>query len=186
MRSAMVMSPDRGGVFDTLLTLVRRRLGGRAGHGRQYVSWIHERDFARAVRLLIEREDLFGPVNLAAPNPLPYAEFMRALREAAGVRFGLPATRWMLEVGAFALRTETELVLEEPARRARPAAGGGLRVRVPGLAGGGARARQPLSDRLSAATVTSRATARTSSGTSASLTPRTSLSSRPSGAKKSS
>ena len=69
MRSAMVMSPDRGGVFDTLLTLVRRRLGGRAGHGRQYVSWIHETDFARAVRLLIERDDLSGPVNLAVAEP---------------------------------------------------------------------------------------------------------------------
>jgi uncharacterized protein (TIGR01777 family) len=112
MRSAMVMSPDRGGVFDTLLTLVRRRLGGRAGHGRQYVSWIHDVDFARAVRLLIEREDLSGPVNLASPNPLPYVLFMRALREAAGVRFGLPATRLMLEAGAFLMRTETELVLK--------------------------------------------------------------------------
>jgi uncharacterized protein (TIGR01777 family) len=112
MRSAMVMSPDRGGVFDKLLTLVRRGLGGRAGHGRQYVSWIHDRDFARAVRLLIEREDLAGPVNLAAPNPLPYAEFMRALRAAAGVRFGLPAPRWLLEIGAFLLRTETELALK--------------------------------------------------------------------------
>jgi uncharacterized protein (TIGR01777 family) len=112
MRSAMVMSADRGGVFDTLLTLVRRRLGGRAGHGRQFVSWIHEADFARATRLLIEREDIAGPVNLSAPHPLPYAEFMRALREAAGVRFGLPASRWMLEAGAFVLRTETELPLK--------------------------------------------------------------------------
>ncbi len=112
LRSAMVMSPDRGGVFDTLLTLVRRRLGGRAGHGRQYVSWIHETDFAHAVRLLIARDDLSGPVNLASPNPLPYAAFVRALREAAGVPFGLPATRWMLEAGAFFLRTESELVLK--------------------------------------------------------------------------
>ena len=112
MRSAMVMSPDRGGVFDTLLTLVRRRLGGRASHGRQYVSWIHDTDFSRAVRLLIEREDLSGPVNLASPDPLPYVQFMRALREAAGVRFGLPATRLMLEAGAFFMRTETELVLK--------------------------------------------------------------------------
>jgi uncharacterized protein len=112
MRSAMVMSPDRGGVFDTLLGLVRRRLGGRAGHGRQYVSWIHDTDFARAVRLLIERDDLAGPVNLASPNPLPYVLFMRALREAAGVGFGLPATRLMLEAGAFFMRTETELVLK--------------------------------------------------------------------------
>jgi uncharacterized protein (TIGR01777 family) len=112
LRSAMVMSPDRGGVFDTLLTLVRRRLGGRAGHGRQYVSWIHETDFARAIRLLIARDDLAGPVNLASPNPLPYAEFMRALREASGVRFGLPAPRPILEAGAFFMRTETELVLK--------------------------------------------------------------------------
>ena len=112
MRTAMVMSPDRGGVFDTLRTLVRRGLGGRAGSGRQYVSWIHDVDFANAIRLLIEREDLAGPVNLAAPEPLPYSEFMRALREAAGIPIGLPANRWMLEVGAFFMRTETELVLK--------------------------------------------------------------------------
>jgi uncharacterized protein (TIGR01777 family) len=112
MRSAMVMSPDRGGVFDTLYGLVRRGLGGRAASGRQFVSWIHEQDFAAATRLLIARDDLSGPVNVASPNPLPYAVFMRALREAAGVRFGLPATRLMLEAGAFLMRTETELVLK--------------------------------------------------------------------------
>jgi uncharacterized protein (TIGR01777 family) len=118
MRSAMVMSPDRGGVFDTLLTLTRRGLGGRAGHGRQYVSWIHDADFAAAVRLLIEREDVEGPVNLSSPHPLAYTEFMRALRAATGTRIGLPATRWMLEAGAFAMRTETELVLKS--RRVAP------------------------------------------------------------------
>ncbi|WP_028063025.1 epimerase [Solirubrobacter soli] len=112
MRSAMVMSPDRGGVFDTLRTLVRRGLGGPAAGGRQFVSWIHDVDFAAAIRLLIEREDLSGPVNLAAPNPLPYKDFMAALRAAEGVPFGLPATKWMLELGAFAMRTETELVLK--------------------------------------------------------------------------
>ncbi len=53
MRSAMVMSPDEGGVFDMLLRLVRYGLGGRAGDGRQYVSWIHYEDFVRAVRWLI-------------------------------------------------------------------------------------------------------------------------------------
>jgi uncharacterized protein (TIGR01777 family) len=112
LRSAMVMSPDRGGVFDVLLGLVRRGLGGPAGDGRQYVSWIHDEDFVRAVFWLIERDTLAGPVNLAAPNPVPNAEFMRALREAWGVRFGLPAAVWVLEVGAFFLRTETELVLK--------------------------------------------------------------------------
>jgi uncharacterized protein (TIGR01777 family) len=111
LRSAMVMSPDRGGVFDMLLGLVRRGLGGRSGDGRQYVSWIHDRDFVRSIYWLMEH-DLAGPVNLAASNPVPNAEFMRALRGAWGVRFGLPASRWMLEVGAFFLRTETELVLK--------------------------------------------------------------------------
>src|SRR5690606_29823090 len=94
LRSAMTMSPDRGGIFDVLLTLVRRGLGGRAGDGRQYVSWIHERDFVAAVYWLIDHGEIDGPVNLAAPEPLPNAEFMRALRQAAGVRMGLPATRW--------------------------------------------------------------------------------------------
>lgn len=112
MRSAMTMSPDPGGVFDVLLRLVRLGLGGRHGDGRQYVSWIHERDFVRAVYWLIDRPDLSGPVNLAAPHPLPNAQFMRALREAWGRRIGLPATRWMLEAGAVAMRTETELVLK--------------------------------------------------------------------------
>lgn len=112
MRSAMTMSPDRGGIFDTLLGLVRRGLGGTSGDGRQYLSWIHEHDFVRAVRWLIEHEDVSGPVNLASPNPLPNADFMRDLREAWGTRIGLPATRWMLAVGAFLMRTETELVLK--------------------------------------------------------------------------
>lgn len=112
LRSAMTMSPDRDGVFDVLLGLVRRGLGGTAGDGRQYISWIHERDFLRAIDFIAEHEDLAGPVNLAAPEPLPNAEFMRVLRQASGTSIGLPATRWMLELGAIFMRTETELVLK--------------------------------------------------------------------------
>jgi len=108
----MVMSPDRGGVFDVLLGLVRRGLGAAAGDGRQYVSWIHDRDFVQAIIWLIEHSEFEGSINLAAPQPLPNAEFMRALRAAWGTGLDLPATRWMLEVGAFVLRTETELVLK--------------------------------------------------------------------------
>lgn len=111
LRSAMTMSPDRGGIFDTFLGLVRRGLGGTYGDGRQYVSWIHDVDFARAIRWLIDHE-LDGAVNLASPNPLPNAEFMRTLRRAWGVRLGLPASEWMLEVGALFLRTESELILK--------------------------------------------------------------------------
>jgi len=112
LRSAIIMSPDRGGPFDMLLKLVRWGLGGQNGTGRQYVSWIHEADFIRAVYWLIEHDSLSGPVNLAAPNPLPNANFMRDLRQAWGMPVGLPATEWMLEVGAFFLRTETELILK--------------------------------------------------------------------------
>ena len=112
LRSAMIMSPDRGGIFDTLLTLVRRGLGGTSGDGRQYISWIHEVDFVRAVYWLIERAEVEGPVNLASPNPLPNKEFMSVLRRAWGTPIGLPATKWMLEVGAILLGTESELILK--------------------------------------------------------------------------
>ena len=118
MRSAMTMSPDRGGIFAHLLGLVRLGLGGRTGNGRQFVSWIHEHDFVRAVRFLIEN-DVAGIVNVCSPNPLPNMEFMRELRRAWGVTIGLPASKWMLEVGAFFMRTETELILKS--RRVMPA-----------------------------------------------------------------
>ncbi|RYG19408.1 DUF1731 domain-containing protein [bacterium] len=111
MRCAIVMSPQKGGAFDVLSTLVRRGLGGTQGNGRQFVSWIHEADFIAAVEFLL-RNDLKGPVNLASPNPLPNRDFMRALRKAWGVPFGLPTPAPLLEIGAWAMRTETELVLK--------------------------------------------------------------------------
>lgn len=112
LRSAMIMSPDVGGVFDTLLGLVRHGLGGTSGDGRQYLSWIHDQDFIAALDWIIAREHLGGAINIAAPNPLPNAAFMRTLREAWGTRLGLPAMGWMLEIGALAMQTETELVLK--------------------------------------------------------------------------
>ena len=118
LRSAMILSPDRGGVFDTLATLARRGLGGRAGDGRQFISWVHEHDFVSAVRFLIAREDIEGAVNIASPNPMPNAEFMRVLRAECGAPYGLPAQRWMLELGALFMRTETELILKS--RRVLP------------------------------------------------------------------
>jgi uncharacterized protein (TIGR01777 family) len=144
LRSAMTMSPDRGGVFDVLLGLVRRGFGGASGDGRQYVSWIHDHDFVRAVYWLIDHAGLEGPVNVAAPNPLNNAEFMRTLRAAWGVGFGLPATRWMLEIGAFVLRTETELILKS--RRVVPSRllQSGFVFRFPDLAVGGRRPMPPL------------------------------------------
>ncbi|MEW2167107.1 TIGR01777 family oxidoreductase [Streptomyces sp. NPDC007084] len=112
LRSAMVMSPDRGGVFDVLSRLTGLGLGGPVAGGAQYVSWIHDEDFVRAVEFLIDREDLEGPVNLSSPGPLPHRDFMRALRTAWRVPVGLPATRWMAELGAFAMRSDTELLFK--------------------------------------------------------------------------
>jgi NAD dependent epimerase/dehydratase family enzyme len=87
-------------------------LGAGWGNGRQYVSWIHDDDFIRAIYWLITRENFEGVVILASPNPLPNAEFMRVLRKAWGTRVGLPAAKCMLEIATFFLRTETELVLK--------------------------------------------------------------------------
>jgi uncharacterized protein len=112
LRSAMIMSPDRGGVFDTLLRLVRLRLGGTTATGLQFVSWIHDADFVRSIDYLIARDEIDGPINIASPNPLPNWSFMKSLRHAWGTGIGLPAASWMLEIGTIILRTETELVLK--------------------------------------------------------------------------
>ena len=118
MRAAVVMSPDPGGAFHAILRHIR--LGfGRFGDGRQYMSWIHEEDFIRAVEFLIEHDEIDGPVNLASPHPLPNREFMEELREAWGGRPTVPTYRPMLEIGAFLMRTEPELVLKS--RRVVPA-----------------------------------------------------------------
>ena len=111
LRSAMTFSPDTGGVFDVFLGLVRHGLGGTNLPGTQFVSWIHETDFIRAIEFLIA-SDLAGPINLASPHPLPNRDFLRILRRAWGTRVGLPTLPWMLEVGTFLLRTESELVLK--------------------------------------------------------------------------
>jgi len=112
MRSAIVMMPDRGSAFDVLLGLVRRGLGGPAGDGRQFVSWVHGADFVRAVRWLIDHTEVSGAVNIASPNPLPNAEFMKELRDAWGTDRSREIPTWLLEVGAAVIRTETELVLK--------------------------------------------------------------------------
>jgi len=99
-------------VYRTLRGLTRWGLGGSIAGGRQIISWIHEVDFCRSVEWLIDHDDLSGPVNVASPNPIPQREMMRIIRRECGVPFGLPATRWMLEVAAFVHRTEAELIIK--------------------------------------------------------------------------
>jgi len=112
LRLSMVFGVTPGTVFRVLRRLARAGLGGAMAGGRQYVSWIHETDFCRAVEWLINHDEISGPVNIAAPNPLPNREMMNTMRRTCGAPLGLPATLWMLEVGAFFLRTETELIIK--------------------------------------------------------------------------
>ena len=116
LRTSMVMSPDAGGVFSVLSGLARAGLGGTQASGAQFVSWMHDVDYCRATDLLLAHREIAdetgGIVNMASPHPLPNREFMQGLRNAWRMPVGLPAARWMLEVGAVFLRTETELILK--------------------------------------------------------------------------
>jgi len=112
LRSAVVMTPTAGSAFGVLSNLVRMSLGGKQGNGRQFVTWIHEADYARAVEFLIEHEELDGPFNLAAPTPLVNQEFMAALRWAWDVPNGLPAPWPAIKLGAMLMQTESELMLQ--------------------------------------------------------------------------
>lgn len=112
LRTSMVLGLGRNSVFPVLRRLTKFGLGGRQGSGKQFVSWIHIEDFCRAVEWIIAHEEIRGAVNLCAPNPLPNAEMMSTLRQVCKIPFGLPATEWILEIGAFFLRTETELIFK--------------------------------------------------------------------------
>jgi len=114
LRSAMVLGKgnDPNNVLRVLGNLTRFGLGGKMGHGRQYVSWIHEQDLCRAIEWLIDHPEIEGPVNISSPNPLPNQKMMKELRKQFHRPFGLPAPAWALELGAIFLRTETELIIK--------------------------------------------------------------------------
>jgi hypothetical protein len=112
LRSAMVLGTGKNSVYPVMRRLTLLGLGGKMGNGSQFVSWVHERDFCRAIEWLMTHENLSGVINIAAPNPLINADMMKVFREVYHRPIGLPATGWMLEAGAFFLRTETELIIK--------------------------------------------------------------------------
>ncbi len=112
LRTTMVLGNAKNSVVPVLTRLSRLGLGGKMGSGRQFVSWIHQQDFCRAVEWIVAHENLSGHINITAPNPIPNREMMKIFRKVCGAPFGLPATEWMLELGAFLMRTETELILK--------------------------------------------------------------------------
>jgi uncharacterized protein len=111
LRIAIVFGKD-GGVMTPYINLVRFCLGGFQGSGKQMFSWIHVEDLFRIVLFLNKREDLNGTFNCSAPKPVSNREFMKKMRKAMNVPIGLPAPKWLLEIGSVMIRTETELVLK--------------------------------------------------------------------------
>ncbi|WP_309122600.1 TIGR01777 family oxidoreductase [Paenibacillus sp.] len=111
LRIAIALGPN-GGVMTPYLNLVRFGLGGAQGSGNQMFSWIHVEDLFRIVRFAQENERIEGVLNASSPHPVTNRVLMRTIREAMGRKFGLPASRPMLELGALMLRTETELILK--------------------------------------------------------------------------
>lgn len=111
LRTAIVLGPTEGALL-RLRTLVRFGLGGAQGRGSQFVSWLHEQDFARLVDWVLQNSAATGIYNAAAPGPVTNDYLMRTLRHQMRMPFGLPAPRWLLELGAQLIGTETELILK--------------------------------------------------------------------------
>lgn len=144
LRTTLVLGQDENSVVPVFRRLVRLGLGGAMAGGRQYVSWIHEDDFCRAVEWIVSHAELAGGVNVASPNPVTNAELMRTFRELCHVPVGLPATRWMLEIGAAVMGTETELIVKSRRVIPKRLLDSGFQFRFPTL-------REALADLLSAA-----------------------------------
>jgi uncharacterized protein (TIGR01777 family) len=111
MRTSIVLGKE-GGALAHLAPLVKFGLGGKNGSGKQFVSWIHVEDLARIVEWFIENKNASGAYNCTSLTPIRNESFMKKIREAFGISFGLPATKWMIEIGTFLLRSESELVLK--------------------------------------------------------------------------
>ncbi|URC13213.1 TIGR01777 family oxidoreductase [Flavobacterium sp. B183] len=110
LRTSIVLGKN-GGALLPLKTLAKIGFGGKQGKGNQWISWIHEDDFARAIEFIIKKE-MTGKVNIVSPNPISNTDFMQKLRKAIGVPFGISLNQLFLEIGSFFIRTETELVLK--------------------------------------------------------------------------
>ena len=110
LRTSIVLGKS-GGAFIPLKTLAKTGLGGKQGDGNQFVSWIHEEDFANAVDFIIQKE-MTGVINVVSPKPIRNADFMQKLRKAIGFPFGIPMNVFLLKIGSFIIRTEAELILK--------------------------------------------------------------------------
>ena len=102
-RLGLVLGPG-GGVLEEMGNAMRRVTGGIVGSGRQWVSWIHHKDLARAVLFLLAHPELQGTVNLCCPNPVRQGDFARSLGALLHRPAGFPAPAFSirLALGEFA------------------------------------------------------------------------------------
>ncbi len=112
LRTTMVIADEPGNPFRILRKLAKFGLGGKAGSGKQMVSWIHIEDLCRAVQFIIDHQQIEGPVNLAAPDAITNAEMMSRFRKSVGMPVGIPAPALGVHLGAFLMGTAPELILD--------------------------------------------------------------------------
>ena len=111
VRTSFVLGKS-GGALKTMAQLTKFGLGGKVGHGKQGISWIHEEDMNRIFIDAIENEKREGAYIATAPKPVSNEVFMKALRKALSMPIGLPAFAWMVQLGAyFIMKTDPDLVL---------------------------------------------------------------------------
>ncbi|KFF18380.1 TIGR01777 family oxidoreductase [Flavobacterium hydatis] len=110
LRTSIVLG-KKGGALIPLKTLAKIGFGGKQGKGNQFISWIHEDDFANAVDFILQKE-MIGIVNVVSPKPIRNADFMKKLQKTVGFPFGIPLNTFLLKIGAFFIRTQPELVLK--------------------------------------------------------------------------
>lgn len=108
----MAITLGKGGVMMPYFNLLKYWLGGKQGPGTQMYSWIHITDTCRIIDWIAGHTELEGVYNCCSPNPVRNAQFMKLLRKATGMGFGLPAPVWLLKAGARLIGTETELILK--------------------------------------------------------------------------
>ena len=111
LRMGIVLGKSDG-AFPRLLNLVKLGMGGKQGNGGQYVSWVHEQDAALSIEWLLLHKEIEGIINCTAPEPIKNYFLMQQIRKFYGIAFGLPATAWLLTIGAKIIGTETELILK--------------------------------------------------------------------------
>ena len=106
-----IVIQSRGGILRPFINLARFGLGGRIGTGEQYLSWIHESDFADLIEWTMENDSIVGVLHACSPCPVKNGDFMAAIRKKVGVPFGIPSAEWSTRLGARLIGTEPELVL---------------------------------------------------------------------------